>query len=129
MLACRPAETVTADSQLQSIGSPGVVQFAPEFRDVPWKASGTALSDGLCAPVRLSRVLHALLVGSFLKMANTRTTCQSNCPSVHPAGLCRPSFKSGTFSAFGHGAELPDDLGASVNVAPRSAVVVRVPKI
>lgn len=92
MLACRPAETVTADPQLQSIGSPGIVQLAPKFWDVPWKASRAALSDGLCAPIWLTRVLHALLVGLCLKMASTRNTCQSNCPSVCPASLCHPFF-------------------------------------
>lgn len=37
-------------------------------------------------------------------------------------------FQNCTFSAFGHGTELPGDLSASIDVTPGSAVLVRVPE-
>lgn len=84
---CRPAEAVTAQSQIQGIGSPGVVQLASEFRDVPGKTAGAALRHRLCAPVGLTRVLHALLelICSRKKEDKQRKDKVSEEPLVRPS--------------------------------------------
>lgn len=123
-----PAETVTAKPQLECIRSPSVVEFASEDRDVPRQAAEAALSHGCGALVWLARALHTFFVLLCSKRHTKKRSVRAINQSIHFHFVGSFVFQNCTFSAFGHGTELPCNLSASIDVTPGSAVVVRVPE-